>query len=144
VPPKEQDLSPAELEVLKALWAIGPATVRDVLEHLAEQGRKLAYTTVLTFLTRLEQKRYVQSNKKGQAYIYKPKPGVTREKVSKSRVRALLNELYDGAAAPLLLHLVEDRQLSKNDLEQLQGLIDELDRNQARGGKRSKRKRSDS
>ena len=55
MPPRDSDLGHAELEVLRALWDLGPVTVREVLAHLHETGRKLAYTTVLTFLTRLEQ-----------------------------------------------------------------------------------------
>ena len=52
---RDYELGEAELQVLRALWDGGPATVREVLNHLHTQGRRVAYTTVLTFLTRLEQ-----------------------------------------------------------------------------------------
>jgi BlaI family penicillinase repressor len=123
--PHEADLGTAELEVLKTLWDEGPATVRDVMNHLHQRGRKVAYTTVLTFLTRLEQKGYVRSDKSGLAYVYKPR--VSRERVSKSRLRALLEELYDGAAAPLVLQLVRDEAFTREELEELQKLIHDLD-----------------
>jgi len=70
-PPAE--LSDAELEVLKVLWEGQSNTVREVMGRLHERGRKLAYTTVLTFLSRLEQKGYVRSDKAGMAYVYKVK-----------------------------------------------------------------------
>ncbi len=54
--PRVGDLGTAELEVLKALWEEGPCTVRQVLNHLHERGRRVAYTTVMTFLSRLEQR----------------------------------------------------------------------------------------
>ena len=54
------DLGSAELQVLSALWEIAPATVRQVWEHLTKRGRRLAYTTVLTFLTRLAQQDYLR------------------------------------------------------------------------------------
>lgn len=116
----------AELEVLKALWDAGPSTVRQVLDTLHARGRRLAYTTVLTFLTRLEQKGYVASDRSGQAYIYKAR--VSRERVVGSRLRAMVEQLYDGAAGPLALHLMESQRFTADELEQLQKLIDRLER----------------
>ena len=52
---KDRDISAAELEVVSALWEGGPMTVREVMNTLHGQGREIAYTTVLTFLARLEQ-----------------------------------------------------------------------------------------
>ena len=119
------DLGAAELEVLRALWDEGPATVRQVLEHLQKRGRDLAYTTVLTFLTRLEQKGFVASDKSGLAYVYKPK--VTRERVSRSRLNTLVKQLYDGAAGPLVLQLVKNEKLSGEEISELHELIERLD-----------------
>lgn len=119
------ELGSAELEVLRTLWDRGPATVRDVLDHLHDQGRRLAYTTVLTFLTRLEQKGFVSSNKSGLAYVYRAK--VTRDRVSKSRIRSLLTELYDGAAGPLVLQLMQSERLTPEEIQELQKMLDRLD-----------------
>jgi BlaI family penicillinase repressor len=136
--PLESDLGTAELEVLRTLWDEGPATVREVMNHLHGRGRKVAYTTVLTFLTRLEQKGFVTSDKSGLAYVYRPR--VTREKVSRSRLKALLEELYDGAAAPLVLQLVRERRLSRRDIAELQRLIEELDVKSRRGKSKPSRR----
>lgn len=125
MPPRDGDLGAAELEVLKALWDHGPATVRQVLNRLHEQGRKLAYTTVLTVLSRLEQKGFVASDKSGHAYVYRP--AVTRDRVTKTRLRSLIEQLYDGAAAPLVLQLVREQKLSTAEIAELQKLIDQLD-----------------
>jgi len=130
----EQDLTSAELEVLKALWDIAPSTVREVMNHLHHRGRKLAYTTVLTFLARLEQKGFVRSDKSGVAYVYSPR--VSRERVSKSRLRTLVEELYDGAAGELVLQLVREESFTKGELDELQRLIDELDG--GKGGRNSR------
>jgi BlaI family transcriptional regulator, penicillinase repressor len=120
------ELGDAELEVLKALWDAGPGTVRQVLQHLHDRGRKVAYTTVLTVLSRLEQKGYVASDKSGLAYIYKPR--VSRQKVVGSRLKAVVEQLYDGAAAPLVLHLMESQRFTPEEIEQLQRLIKRLDK----------------
>ena len=123
-PPRPDDLSAAELEVLTSLWDEGASTVREVLAHLHERGRRVAYTTVLTFLSRLEQKGFVTADKTGLAYIYRPR--VTRRRVTNSRVREVLETFFGGEAAPLMLHLVKEGKLTGADVEELQRLIDDL------------------
>jgi BlaI family penicillinase repressor len=121
----DYDLGPAELEVMRALWDLGPGTVRQVLGWLHERGRQVAYTTVQTMLTRLEQKGYVASNKRGVAHVFRAT--LTRDKVSKSRLSALVDQLYDGAAGSLVLHLVKTQRLTPEEVAELQKLIDDLD-----------------
>src|SRR5439155_7927732 len=111
------ELGTAELEVLKTLWDNGPCTVRDVLTHLQQRGRRVAYTTVLTFLTRLEQKGFVASNKSVLAYVYRAK--VSRERVGRSRIRSLLSALYAGAAGALVLQLMPREPLTTAELDGL-------------------------
>lgn len=122
---REFELGEAELQVLRALWDGGPATVRQVLNHLHGQGRKVAYTTVLTFLSRLEQKGFVKSDKSGLAYVYRAT--VTRGQVTRSRLRTMLDELFDGAAAPLVLQLMKTEKFSRDEIAELQKLIERLE-----------------
>jgi len=129
--PRESDLGTAELEVLKALWERRRATVRQVLNQLHEQGRRLAYTTVLTVLTRLEQKGFVKSDKSGMAYVYRPT--VSRAKITKSRLGSLIEQLYDGAAGPLVLQLMREKKFSADEIAELQKLIDQVDKRQKPG-----------
>ncbi|HBS28108.1 MAG TPA: CopY family transcriptional regulator [Phycisphaerales bacterium] len=120
-----EQLSEAELAVLRVLWDFGPQTVRGVMERFHERGRRVAYTTVLTFLVRLEQKGFAVSDKKvGPAFVYRAK--ASRESVVRTRVRALLDQLYDGAAAPLALQLIENERFTDEELSKLRKLIDEL------------------
>jgi BlaI family transcriptional regulator, penicillinase repressor len=123
------ELGDAELAVMRVLWDEGQLTVRDVMERLHERGRTVAYTTVLTFLTRLEQKGMVASDKRGTAYVYRAK--ISRQSVSASRIRTLVDQLYDGAAAPMLLHMIENERFSAEEVAQLRKLVIDLDsRNQ--------------
>lgn len=122
---RELDLSAGELEVLKVLWDHGPCPVRTVLERLHRRGRRIAYTTVQTVLTRLEQKGCVASDKSGFAFVYRAR--LTREQVTRSRLRAMVQSLYDGAAGQLALQLVRSERLTRAELEELARLIDELD-----------------
>ncbi len=132
--PREADIGEAELEVLQTLWEHGPATVREVMNVLHEHGRQLAYTTVLTFLTRLEQKGCVTSDKSDLAYVYRPK--VTRDKVSRSRLEAVLDSFYDGSPGPLVLQLIREGKFTSDEITELQDVIDALE------AKRQRRSRS--
>lgn len=123
---RDYELGDAELQVLRTLWDIGPCTVRDVLNDLHSRNRKVAYTTVLTFLTRLEQKGFVRSDKSGLAYIYRAV--VTRNQITRSKLKAMLDELFDGEAAPLVLQLMKTEKFSAEEIAELQKLIDQLDK----------------
>lgn len=122
---KPIELGEGELAVMRALWEGGAQTVRDVMEYLHRHGRVVAYTTVLTFLSRLEQKGVVASDKRDTAYVYRAK--ISRRSVSTSRIRALVDQLYDGAAAPMLMHLIENERFTPDEIAQLRTLIAELD-----------------
>ena len=122
---RQYELGDAEVEVLKALWDDGASTVRDVLMRLHEQGRQLAYTTVQTSLTRLEQKGYVQSDKSDFAFVYRAK--LTRNRLMRSRLKSLVKQLCDGAAGPVALQLIRTEQFTPDEVRALQALIDRLD-----------------
>ncbi len=119
------DVGEAELEVLKVLWDHGPCTVRQVLEHLHGRGRRVAYTTALTFLTRLEQKEFVASDKAGVAHVFRAK--VSRRRVVRSRLRSVIAELFDGAPGPLVLELMSSETFTPDELASFRRLIEEID-----------------
>ena len=105
-----------ELEILKIIWQHGSASVRDVYEAILRR-RKIAYTTVMTMMKIMEQKRYLKRRLQGRAYIYegtRPKKQMIREMVGD-----FINRVFDGSAHPLLAHLVEDRRLSEKDLKKI-------------------------
>jgi len=107
---------------MKVVWQKGEATVRDVYEDLLER-RKIAYTTVMTMLNVLEAKGHLRKRQDDRAFVYKPtKPEAA---VVRSMVREFVDRLFDGAAQPLIVHLVKDRHLSRKELEELARHIEE-------------------
>ena len=108
-----------ELDVMAVLWNLEAATVAEVQERI---GDKLAYTTVLTILRTLEDKGHVGHQQEGKAYRYHPLVG--RETAGASAVRRLIGKMFQGSPELLLTHLVSDRALSKDDLENLRRLVD--------------------
>jgi predicted transcriptional regulator len=114
-------LSEAEMEVLKALWGQGPATVRRINEVLV--GRRWAYTTVLTLLQRLVLKGYVASEASGVAHVFRAV--VTRDEVLESRLKDTADALCDGSAVPLVLALVQGNTFTPEELARFRRLLDE-------------------
>jgi len=120
--PKSQTLTEQELEIMKVVWGRGEATVRDVYETLLER-RKIAYTTVMTMMKILEQKKYLRKSQDDRAYLYRPaKP---KKQVIQGMVREFVDRVFNGSAEPLLVHLMEDRKLSSKDLEEIARMIRE-------------------
>ncbi|MFB3852419.1 MAG: BlaI/MecI/CopY family transcriptional regulator [Vicinamibacterales bacterium] len=115
-------LTPQELEVMKIVWQKGEATVRDVYEILLER-RKIAYTTVMTVMRILEDKGHLSRRREDRAHIYRPTR--SQEVVVRSMVREFVNRVFNGSAQPLLVHLVEDRQVSEQELDELARMIKE-------------------
>jgi BlaI family transcriptional regulator, penicillinase repressor len=129
-------VSDAELEVLKVLWSVGPATVRDVAAALKKQRRRLAYNTVLTLLTRLRDKGYVEADTTGTAHQFSAV--VTREDLLGSSLSALADRICDGTASPLVHALVRGQHLSRQELADLRKLLDDLGEEARKPAKPSK------
>jgi predicted transcriptional regulator len=99
-------------------------TVRDVAAALRKQRRRLAYNTVLTLLSRLRDKGYVEADRRETAHLFRAI--VTRDGLLGSSLAALAERVCDGTASPLLVALVKDQQLSADDVAQLRKLLDTL------------------
>jgi predicted transcriptional regulator len=117
-------VSDAELEVLKVLWAAGPATVRDVAAALRRQRRRLAYNTVLTLLSRLREKGYVAADRRDTAHMFRAL--VTRDELLGSSLAALADRICDGTASPLVHALVRGQRFSPDEIKHLRKLLDDL------------------
>ncbi|PYR58528.1 MAG: CopY family transcriptional regulator [Acidobacteria bacterium] len=113
-------LTTQELAIMKVVWRLSTATVRDVYEALLER-RRIAYTTVMTMMNILEAKGYLKKEKHDRAYRYRP--ARPERAVVGSMVREFVNRVFDGASRPLLLHLVEDAKLTAKEREELLRLI---------------------
>jgi predicted transcriptional regulator len=113
-------LAEQELEIMKVVWDLGSPTVREVYEILRRR-RKVAYTTIMTMMNILAEKKLLKRTPRGRAYIYR----ATRPKKDtlKSMVRDFVGRVFDGSARPLLVQLVEDEQLTEKDLQQIQDII---------------------
>jgi predicted transcriptional regulator len=117
-------LSKGEMEVARAVWQLGQATVRQSPEAIPAE-RKMDFATVQTYLRRLEAKGYVRSWLLGHARVYTPK--VQPATVIRETVEDLIDRLFGGEALPLMQHLIEDRGVNAKEISQLRRLLDRLE-----------------
>ena len=115
-------LTEAELPLIDVIWARGPCTVNDVLEALPNDP-PLAYNTVLTTLRILEEKGYLEHEKDGRAFVYKPK--VPRDQARRSALRLLLSRFFENSAEQLVHNLLQSEKLSAAEMKRLKKMIGE-------------------
>jgi len=119
---KRLTLTELELEIMKVIWDLDECTVRQVYEALLERKR-IAYTTVMTVMNILEEKGHLRKRKEGRAFLYVP--AHPQEEVISTMVENFVSKVFDGAARPLVLSLLQDRSLSKRDREEIARILEE-------------------
>ena len=121
-------LADLQLAIMDVLWERGSATVTDVHGALLED-RGLAPTTVATMLTKLEKKGVVRHETEGRRYVFFPT--VSRSEVQTSMTSDLTERLFGGRASALVAHLLDEHEVSKDELEQLRQMIDAAERGES-------------
>ena len=117
---KNPVLTDQELEIMKVVWQRDSVTVRDVYEELLTR-RKIAYTTVMTMMGILEQKGHLKKSADERAYVYSP--AQPQREVVGNMVRDFVRRVFNGSAKPLLVHLVENKNISKEELDEISKLL---------------------
>jgi BlaI family transcriptional regulator, penicillinase repressor len=121
MPPKKSNtLTEAELRLMKILWLRGESAVTDLVAAMPA-GEPLAYNSVLTTIRILEQKGYVTHRQEGRAFIYRP--CIAEQEASRSEVRRVLGRFFGNSRERLLLSLLDDGEISAEELERLQEAI---------------------
>lgn len=115
-------LTEQELEIMKVIWERPSVTVRDVYEALREK-KTVAYTTVMTMMNILETKGHLVKRPEGRAYVYEPSQAQTQ--VISGMVQDFVDRVFDGSAQPLVLSLLREKKLSREDLDEISRLIEE-------------------
>jgi BlaI family penicillinase repressor len=115
-------LTPQELAIMKVVWRLEEATVREVHDALRTR-RSVAYTTVMTMMRILEEKGFLKKTVGDRAHVYRPaKP---RHQVLGAMVRDFVDRVFDGASDALLVHLAKDNRLTDKQRRIVQRLLEE-------------------
>ena len=120
VRPRHEHPTPAELEVLQVLWDRGPSTVRDVMGTL-NQARPRAYTSVMSLMNVMADKGLCRRKPKGRAFLYVPCS--QREKTLGGMIRDLVSRAFSGSASALVCHLLQETNLSDEELHEIRKTI---------------------
>ena len=113
-------LGDLQLAIMRVLWQRGAVSVADVHEALLDE-RGLAPTTIATMLVKLEKKGAVTHRVDGRKFLYEA--AVSESEVRRSMVEELTQRLFDGQAAALVSHLLEERRISHEEVAELRRLL---------------------
>lgn len=119
-----RDLSKTEWLLMKICWLKGQSSARDIYEETLKQ-KKRGYQTVKTMLDRLVGKGYLEREKFGPIWLYKPT--VPRSKVIAHEIDTFVNTVLDNTFAPLFVHLAGKEKLSREEIKALKKLIEEYE-----------------
>ena len=110
-----------ELQILKVLWSEAPLLARDVQRALAEAGRDLAKTSVITTLNTMVGKKYLRRKKQGNSFLFAPQ--ITAEEVSQRVLDDVVDRVFDGSTSAVLLKLFDVKEVDERELKELRKII---------------------
>ena len=125
--PKHEHPTRGELEVLNVLWDRGPSTVRQVMEVLNRRRRR-AYTSVMSLLSVMTDKGLVRREPQGRAFLYEAR--VAREETQGRMVQDLLGRAFEGSAAALVAHLLDQASPTPRELDEIRRTLDQYRKQQ--------------
>jgi predicted transcriptional regulator len=118
--PKFHRLGDLQLQIMKALWVRGEASVAEIQTTLPG-GADLAYTTVATMLRKMEARGLVRHRAEGRTFIYRA--AVAEDQVSRGMAEHVLDRLFGGSVEALVSHLLTAREIAPDELSRLEALI---------------------
>ena len=113
----------SELEILKILWNKEKATVREVHEELC-LTKDSGYTTTLKLLQIMFEKGLVKRDDSNKTHIYEP--AISKQRTQKQFLDKMINTLFAGSSAQLVLHALGNQKASKDELDEIQKYLDNL------------------
>jgi len=122
--PEKTTLTKLELQIMQAIWRLGPSNVAAVQEALAQD---LAYTTVQTMLNILERKGKLKRTLRGRAFEYSAT--VSEAKASTHAVRDLVDRMFGGSSEELVMSLIKSRQIDRKKIAELTRRLEQEERN---------------
>lgn len=116
-------LNNSEWNVLESLWS-GCSALGEIVDYL-KPLTKWSRNTVLTYLTRMEDKGFVKIDRTDEPHTYEAL--LTREECARSERNRLLNKVYSGAAADMLVAFLKETKITAEERDELKKLLDEME-----------------
>jgi predicted transcriptional regulator len=119
--PASQHPTELELQILDILWQESPLPVREIRQRLAQQGRDIAHTSVITTLNTMHKKRHLARRKQKGAFLFVPRQ--SRQDVSRRMLGQLLDRVFGGSPAAVMLSLFDAAQIEDGELKELRKIL---------------------
>lgn len=114
--------TPAEVDILAALWRLGPATVREVHDEL---GKECGYNTTLKQMLLMTEKGLLLRSERFRSHVYEP--AAPKDRMQQRIARDLLRRVFEGSAKGLIMGALGAQPTSAEELADIRRMIDELD-----------------
>jgi BlaI family transcriptional regulator, penicillinase repressor len=114
-------LTRQELQIMKVIWGLGAATVKDVCDTMS-QTKAVAYTTILTLMGILEEKGALTHTRAGRAFLFRPL--LSRRQATRNQVRDVIARFFEGSPEKLLGDILENEVFDPDQLESVRSLLD--------------------
>jgi len=122
---KQPPLANAELAIMNLLWQNDRLTARQIREQLYSNANKAQHGTVQRLLQRLEDKGYVERDRRLSVHFFSA--AVSRQTYAGTQLESLADKLTAGSFAPLITHLVQQRKISRDEIDRIRAILDELE-----------------
>jgi len=120
----KQNVSPAELKVLEILWKNSPLSASQIVNDLKDDVSWHS-RTVKSLITRLLKKGAIAHKQDGNRYLYYPK--LKKNDYLQITSRSLIHRLFGGKISPLVAHFAKQEKISKEDIQELKAILQELE-----------------
>jgi BlaI family transcriptional regulator, penicillinase repressor len=114
-------LTRQELQIMKVIWDLGAATVKEVCETMS-QTKPVAYTTILTLMGILEDKGALVHSRTGRAFLFRPL--ISRQQATQNQVRDVICRFFGGRPEKLIAEVLENESMDPDQLEAVRMLLD--------------------
>ena len=118
-------LSPANLEIMKVVWDKGDVTINDVVEAInAKRKNKIRRTTIQVQMNRLEDYGWLKHTEEGRTYVYSAV--AEKQKTRREILEDIKNRVFGGSRAELVKCLIEDSDVSPEEIKELRVLLKDM------------------
>ncbi len=119
---KQQQLANAELAIMDLLWQAPQLTARQIREQLYPDASRAQHGTVQRLLQRLKDKGFVQRDRSLSVHLFSAT--TTRDSYAAGQLEILAEKLTEGSLAPLITHLVEEKKISRQEIDRLRAILE--------------------
>ena len=119
-------LTRQELQIMKVVWEMGAATVKEVCDAMS-RVKAVAYTTILTLMGILEEKGALVHTRSGRAFLYSPL--LSRQQATRNQVRDVVSRFFEGSPEKLIEDILENEILDPDQLGTVRSLLESRQEN---------------